>query len=47
MVAKPGSYTGSPMWMLLGEKDDNLPVAKIESYLATPELQEIQCRFKP
>ena len=29
-----GAYTGSPVLMLLGEKDDNLPVAKIESYLA-------------
>jgi dienelactone hydrolase len=33
-VAEPGTYTGSPVLMLLGEKDDNLPVAKIESYLA-------------
>jgi dienelactone hydrolase len=33
-VAEPGAYTGSPILMLLGEKDDNLPVAKIESYLA-------------
>jgi dienelactone hydrolase len=33
-VAEPGAYTGSPVLMLLGEKDDNLPVKKIESYLA-------------
>jgi dienelactone hydrolase len=34
VIAEPGAYTGSPVLMLLGEKDDNLPVAKIESYLA-------------
>jgi len=34
MIAEPGAYTGSPVLMLLGEKDDNLPVAKIENYLA-------------
>jgi dienelactone hydrolase len=34
VVAEPGAYTGSPILMLLGEKDDNLPVAKVESYLA-------------
>jgi len=33
-VAEPGAYTGSPILLLLGGKDDNLPVAKIESYLA-------------
>jgi dienelactone hydrolase len=33
-VAGPGAYTGSPILLLLGGKDDNLPVAKIESYLA-------------
>jgi dienelactone hydrolase len=33
-IAEPGAYTGSPILMLLGEKDDNLPVAKIESYLS-------------
>ena len=33
-MAEQGAYTGSPILMLLGEKDDNLPVAKIESYLA-------------
>lgn len=32
-VAEPGAYTGSPVLMLLGGKDDNLPLAKIESYL--------------
>lgn len=30
-TAGQGAYTGSPLLMLLGEKDDNLPVAKIES----------------
>jgi dienelactone hydrolase len=34
VVAERGGYTGSPVLMLLGEKDDNLPVAKVESYLA-------------
>jgi acetyl esterase/lipase len=29
-----GVYTGSPVLMLFGEKDDNLPIAKIENYLA-------------
>ena len=33
-IAEPGAYTGSPILMLLGEKDDNLPVAKVENYLA-------------
>ena len=33
-VAEPAAYTGAPVLMLLGEKDDNLPVAKIENYLA-------------
>lgn len=32
--AEPGAYTGAPILMLLGEKDDNLPVAKVEGYLA-------------
>jgi len=32
--AEANAYTGSPVLMLLGEKDDNLPVTKIESYLA-------------
>jgi dienelactone hydrolase len=32
-IAEPGAYTGAPILMLLGEKDDNLPVAKVESYL--------------
>jgi dienelactone hydrolase len=34
VIAERGAYTGSPVLMLLGEKDDNLPVTKIESYLA-------------
>jgi dienelactone hydrolase len=33
-VAESGAYTGSPVQMLLGEKDDNLPVTKVEGYLA-------------
>jgi dienelactone hydrolase len=33
-IAERGAYTGSPLLMLLGGKDDNLPVAKVESYLA-------------
>jgi len=33
-IAEPGAYTGSPVLMLLGGKDDNLPVTKIENYLA-------------
>ncbi len=33
-VAERGAYTGSPVLMLLGGKDDNLPVAKAEGYLA-------------
>jgi dienelactone hydrolase len=33
-VAGRGAYTGSPVLMLLGDKDDNLPVAKVEAYLA-------------
>jgi dienelactone hydrolase len=33
-IAEPDAYTGAPVLMLLGEKDDNLPVTKIESYLA-------------
>jgi len=33
-IAESGAYTGSPVLMLLGEKDDNLPVAKVENYLA-------------
>jgi dienelactone hydrolase len=32
-IAERGAYTGSPVLMLLGEKDDNLPVAKVEGYL--------------
>jgi dienelactone hydrolase len=32
--AEAGAYTGAPILMLLGEVDDNLPVAKVEGYLA-------------
>ena len=34
MFAEPNAYTGSPVLLLLGGKDENLPVAKIENYLA-------------
>jgi dienelactone hydrolase len=34
VIAEPGAYTGAPALMLLGGKDDNLPVAKIKEYLA-------------
>ena len=33
-VAEPGAFTGAPILMLLGDKDDNLPVAKAQDYLA-------------
>jgi dienelactone hydrolase len=33
-IAAPGAYTGAPVLMLLGGKDENLPLAKIEGYLA-------------
>jgi dienelactone hydrolase len=33
-AAEPGTYTGAPILMLLGGKDDNLPVAKAQDYLA-------------
>jgi dienelactone hydrolase len=32
-IATPGAYTGSPILMLLGESDDNLPISKVEAYL--------------
>jgi dienelactone hydrolase len=34
VLAERGAYTGSPVLLLLGGKDDNLPVAKIDGYLA-------------
>jgi dienelactone hydrolase len=34
VAAEREAYTGAPILMLLGEKDDNLPVAKAEAYLA-------------
>jgi dienelactone hydrolase len=33
-IAETGAHTGAPVLMLLGGKDENLPVAKIENYLA-------------
>jgi dienelactone hydrolase len=32
-AAAPDAYTGSPILMLLGKSDDNLPVEKVEAYL--------------
>jgi dienelactone hydrolase len=32
--AEASAYTGAPILMLLGDKDDNLPVTKVEGYLA-------------
>jgi len=29
-TAEQGAYTGAPILMLLGGKDDNLPVAKVQ-----------------
>ena len=34
VVADRGAYTGSPVLLLLGGKDDNLPAAKVEGYQA-------------
>ena len=34
VAAEADAYTGAPILMLLGERDDNLPVAKVEGYLA-------------
>jgi dienelactone hydrolase len=34
VIADPSAYTGSPLLMLLGGKDENLPIAKVENYLA-------------
>jgi dienelactone hydrolase len=36
-AAEQGAYTGAPILMLLGERDDNLPVAKAEEYLGYSE----------
>lgn len=33
VVAEQGAYTGAPVLLLLGDHDDNLPVAKAEAYL--------------
>jgi dienelactone hydrolase len=33
-AAASGAYTGAPVLMLLGDKDDNLPTAKLAGYLA-------------
>lgn len=32
-AAEVGAYTGAPILMLLGDNDDNLPIAKVESLL--------------
>jgi dienelactone hydrolase len=34
VIAEANAYTGAPVLMLLGGKDDNLPVTKIANYLA-------------
>ena len=34
VIAGRSAYTGAPVLMLLGGKDDNLPLAKVEGYLA-------------
>jgi dienelactone hydrolase len=34
VIADASAYTGAPVLMLLGGKDENLPVSKIEDYLA-------------
>jgi len=33
VAAEQGAYTGAPILLLLGEKDDNLPIAKAQEYL--------------
>src|SRR5262245_42894981 len=33
-VARRGAYTGAPILMLLGDKDDNLPIEKVQGYRA-------------
>lgn len=39
-------YTGAPILMLLGEKDDNLPVAKAEEYLTYARSAVPRCRLR-
>lgn len=46
-VAEPKAYTGSPILMLLGERDDNLPVAKIASYLAYAKVAGFAVPIEP
>jgi dienelactone hydrolase len=36
-LAQRGAYTGAPIQMLLGDKDDNLPIEKVRGYLAYAE----------
>jgi dienelactone hydrolase len=33
-IAQRDAYTGAPILMLLGDKDDNLPIEKVQGYLA-------------
>jgi dienelactone hydrolase len=33
VMAGPGAYSGAPILMLLGDRDDNFPVAKVEGYV--------------
>ena len=35
-IAEPGAYTGSPILMLLGERDDNLPLTRSRVTWLTP-----------
>ena len=44
-VAEQGSYTGAPILMLLGGKDDNLPIAKVQDYLAYAKAAGIAAPF--
>ena len=50
-AAGQGAYTGAPILMLLGGKDDNLPVAKAQGYLAYAKLRDSRrpsrCRSIP
>jgi dienelactone hydrolase len=47
VTAGRGAYTGSPVLMLLGGKDDNLPVAKSRTIWPTRERRGIRPRSKP
>ena len=36
-LAQRGAYTGAPIRMLLGDRDDNLPIDKVQGYMAYAE----------